>query len=82
VSAGRFRAITRHELEVSVAQFWQCIRSGEPVERPVELEEVSYQQPAWVVSVLAGQLHMSAEAIAKLGREDAETLVREHWQLG
>jgi hypothetical protein len=35
-----------------------------------------------VVSVLAGRLHLSAEEIAKLGHDDAETLVRERWQHG
>ncbi|MCW3048718.1 MAG: cytotoxic translational repressor of toxin-antitoxin stability system [Solirubrobacterales bacterium] len=85
VSAGRFRAIARHErheLEVSVPEFWECIRSGQPVARPVEVEEVAYQHPTWAVNVLAGQMHMSGEDIAKLSREQAEQLVREHWQQG
>jgi hypothetical protein len=82
VSAGRFRAIARHELEVSVPAFSECIRSGRPVERPVEIEEAIYQHPAWVVSVLAGQLHMSDADIATLSREEAERLVHEHWQHG
>ena len=82
LSAGRFRAIARHELEVSVAEFWECIRSGKPVDRPVEVDEVVYQHPAWVVSVLAGQLHMSDVDIAKLSREAAERLVYEHRQRG
>lgn len=56
-----------------------CIRSGEPVDRPVPVEEVAYQHPAWVVNVLSGQLHMSDEDIAKLGREEAEQLVYKHW---
>jgi hypothetical protein len=80
VSAGRFRAIARHELEVSVPAFWECIRSRKPVNRPVEFEEATYQHPTWVVSVLAGQLHMSAEDIARLGRADAERRVHEHRQ--
>lgn len=82
VSAGRFRAIARHELEVSVPEFWECIRSGKPVERPVEVEDVAYQHPAWVVDVLSGRLHMSGEDIAKLSREQAEQLVYEHWRHG
>ena len=82
ISAGRFRAIARHELEVSVAEFWECVRSGRPVNRPVEVENVSYQHPAWVVSVLAGALQMSDAEIVKLSREDAERLVYEHWQRG
>ncbi len=80
VSAGRYRAIARHELEVSVPEFWECIRSGTPVKRAVEVEEVTYKHPAWVVNVLAGQMRMSGEDITLLGREHAEHLVRQHWQ--
>lgn len=82
VSAGRFRAICRHELEVSVNEFWACARSGKPLDRPVPIDEPEYQHPAWVVNVLVGQLHMSGEEVAKLGREEAERLVHEHWAGG
>ena len=82
VSAGRFRTIARHELEVSVPEFWECIRTGKPVDRPVPLEEPEYQHPAWVVSVLVGRKHMSEDDVAKLSREEAERLVQDHWAGG
>ena len=82
VSAGRFRAICRHELEVSVDEFWACVRSRKPVDRPVPVEELEYQHPAWVVDVLVGKLHMSGEDLAKLGRAEAERLVHEYWGRG
>ena len=79
VSAGRFRAVARHELEVSTEELWECIRRGEPVDRPAPVEEPVYQHPAWIVNVLSGQLHMSDDDIAKLGAQEAERLVHEHW---
>ncbi len=82
LSAGRFRAIAREELEVSVPEFWECIRSGKPVARPVAVAEVAYQHPAWVVNVLVGQLHLSGDEVAKLSREEGERLVHEHWAGG
>jgi hypothetical protein len=82
VSAGRFRAIARHELEVAVADFWKCIRSREPVERPADIEPAGSGHPAWVVSVLVSQLHMTGEDIAQLGHQAAESLVREFWHRG
>ncbi len=82
LSAGRFRTIARHELEVSVPEFWECIRSGKPVARPVEVEPLAYQHPTWVAKILSGQLHMSGEDIAKLSREEAEQLVQEYWRRG
>jgi hypothetical protein len=39
LSPGRFGAILRHELEVSKEEFWACLRSGRPAERPIEVDE-------------------------------------------
>jgi hypothetical protein len=80
ISAGRFAGILRHQLEVSRAQFWDAIATGQPVDRPVELDEgAPVEHDAWVVSVLVGELHMSAEEIEKLSREEAIELVHQHW---
>ncbi|MGH3083864.1 MAG: hypothetical protein ACRDNP_07335 [Gaiellaceae bacterium] len=35
----RFSSVLRHQLEVSREQFWECIRTQRPVDRPVEPEE-------------------------------------------
>jgi hypothetical protein len=80
ISPGRFAAILRDQLEVSRADFWEAISSGEPVDRPVEVEEPEVvEHQAWVVAVLAGELHLSAEEIEALSEEEAIALVHEHW---
>jgi hypothetical protein len=80
ISVGRFSAILREQLEVSRADFWEAISSGEPVDRPVEVEKPDVlEHQAWVVAVLAGELHMSAEEIEALGEEEAIALVHAHW---
>jgi len=80
ISAGRFAAILRHQLEVSRVEFWDAIATGRPVDRPIELDEgAPVEHEAWVIAVLVGELHMSAEAIGKLSREGAIELVRQHW---
>lgn len=80
ISAGRFAAILRHQLEVSRAEFWDTIATGQPVDRPIELdEEAPVEHDAWVVAVLVGELHMSAEEIEKLRREEAIEIVHQHW---
>ena len=80
-STGRFASILRHQIKVSRTEFWQALRSGEPVARPVpvpvEAEQVEHE--AWVVAVLAGDLHMTAEEIAMLDAEYARQLVLDHW---
>jgi hypothetical protein len=76
---GRFSAILRDQLEVSKDQFWECVQTGQPVDRPVELDDVPPGHPAWVVNVLVGELHMTGDEIADLSREEAERLVHEHW---
>lgn len=83
VSAGRFRAILRHQLEVSKDAFWDAIRTGTPVERPAPLEAPEpFQHPAWVVAVLTGRLHMGGEDIAKLSPDEAQARVQQFWTTG
>ena len=79
ISPGRFGTILREQLEVSRADFWDGIRSGEPISRPVETEEVPVEHDAWVIAVLVGELHMSAAEIEGLSQEQAVRLVHEHW---
>jgi hypothetical protein len=79
LSPGRFSSVLRHQLEVSRQQFWECIRAQRPVDRPVELEEGPVEDEAWVVAVLVGELHKTAEQIAALSKEEGEKLVRERW---
>jgi len=79
ISPGRFGTILREQLEVSRADFWQAIRSGKPVARPVETEEAPVEHDAWVIAVLVGELHMSAAGIEGLSEEEAIQLVHEHW---
>lgn len=80
MSPGRFGSVLRWELEVSKDEFWEAIRSGEPVDRPVVLdEEAVVEHPAWVMVVLAGPLHMSADEIAVLTEAEAVDLVQGYW---
>jgi hypothetical protein len=79
-SPGRFGVILREQIKVSRADFWEALRSGEPVARPVPVEaEQSVQHDAWVDEVLAGELHMTAEQIGALDAEQARQLVLDHW---
>ncbi len=78
MSPGRFRQILRDQLEVTREQFWEAIRTGQPVERPAPVEEPSAELPMWVVGVLTG-LGMPAAEIEELSPEEAEVLVLEHW---
>jgi hypothetical protein len=79
VSAGRFGSILREQLEVSREEFWRCIQTQTPIDRPVATEEPTVEHEAWVVAVLVGELHMSAAAIGRLSPEEARRLVEEHW---
>jgi hypothetical protein len=82
ISPGRFATILRHQLEVSKAEFWECIRANRPVNRPVEIEAAPIEHADWVVQVLVGELHMSASDLEGLSAEEAITLVHEHWASG
>jgi hypothetical protein len=80
ISAGRFGAILREQLEVSRAEFWKAIRTREPVDRPVAVEaEQAVEHEPWVIAVLVGKLHMGPEEIEILSRQEAIDLVHEFW---
>ncbi len=79
VSAGRFTSILGHQLEVSREDFWECIRTRKPVDRPVEVEEGPVEHEQWVVAVLVGELHLTPEEFEALSAEEARRLVEEHW---
>jgi XTP/dITP diphosphohydrolase len=78
-SPGRFALILRNQIKVSRTEFWQALRSGEPVVRPVPVEGEQIEHDAWVVAVLAGELHMTAQDVARLDPEQARRLVLDHW---
>ena len=79
-SPGRFGVILREQIKVSRAQFWEALSSGEPVARPAPVKaEQQVEHEAWVIAVLAGELHMTADEIAELDAEQAKQLVLEHW---
>jgi hypothetical protein len=80
VSSGRFQTILRFQLEVSRQEFWECIRSGTPVPRPVDLrEDAPVEHEPWVIEVLVRDLHLSAGEIEALSTEEAQDLVHRHW---
>jgi hypothetical protein len=80
MSPGRFSSLLRNDLEVSKDEFWACIRSGTPVDRPVLLDDPRVvEHDAWVVAVLVGELHISLAELGALSREEAEAVVHRHW---
>lgn len=79
LSPGRFASIVRYDLEVAKDEFWECIRTREPVGRPAPVDEALPEHEAWVVAVLVGELHLSAEEIAALTVDEARKLVSKHW---
>lgn len=80
ISPGRFGTLLREQLQVSRVDFWEAIRSGEPVARPADTDdEAPVEHEPWVIAVLAGELHMSAEEIEGLSEAEAVGLIHKHW---
>lgn len=75
-----FSKILKHQLEVNRQEFWDAVRTGNPVPRPVPTEpEEAVELPAWMMKVLDADLHLSADEIAELEPQAAEQLVHEFW---
>lgn len=79
MSQGRFSAILRTQLRVSREQFWEALRTSEPVERPAPIEEEKPKHRLWVIQVLKHELGRTEAEIEQLAVEEAEGLVYEHW---
>lgn len=81
MSPGRWKAILRDQLQVSEEDFWQALRSKEPVQRPSAppAEGEIQQVPAWAAAVLSSRLKMSLAEITALGRDRAIQLAYETW---
>ncbi len=82
ISAGRFGGILGTQLEVSRHDFWGCVRTQTPVDRPVTVEPAPVEHDLWVVQVLVGELHLTPEQISELSAEEAVERVHKHWQGG
>ena len=79
MSPGRFKAILRNQLQVSVDDFWNVLVTGEPVDRPSTPPEAGPTLPAYLARVLEHELHLPQEEIARLSEEEARRLVEGHW---
>lgn len=83
MSPGRFNSLLHHDLEVSKNEFWDCVRTGKPVDRPVTLgADETVQHEAWVIAVLVSDLHLTPDELEALSPEEAQALVLRHWAGG
>lgn len=80
-SPSRWKAILRDQPQVSEEDFWQALRSREPVKRPgaPPAEGEIQQVPAWAAAALGSKLKMSPAEITALGRDRAMQLAYETW---
>lgn len=73
-----FGLILRSQLKVSRTEFWEAIRTGKPVTRPVDpLDEVPAYD-AWVVSGLLSKGY-TEDQIREYSPEDAKELLQRLW---
>lgn len=73
-----FARILRDQLRVNKEQFWTAINTGQPVDRPVELDEAPPEYPGWVVMGLL-KLGYTEDRIRHLTPAEAEALLYEKW---
>ena len=73
-----FGVILRNQLKVSRDEFWAEIRSGDPVDRPVALDESAPEYPAWVVAGLI-RVGIAEAEIREMSPTEAEALLHQKW---
>ncbi|MGH7640445.1 MAG: hypothetical protein ACREOL_05995 [Candidatus Dormibacteria bacterium] len=81
ISAGRWKAVLRDQLQVSDEDFWTALRRKQPVPRPSQPPKESEieQVPLWAADVLSSRLKLTPAQIAQLGRERAIELAHAEW---
>lgn len=72
MSPGRFKAILADQLRVSEAEFWEALRTREPVTRPSPLPESAPKSlPNWLRVALRNECGSSEEEISLLTEDEA-----------
>lgn len=75
-------AILRDQLEVTEDQFWSCVDDGVKPNRETEMTTASANAlPLQLVRLLQKDLHLSDDAIARLDRTEALSLLNDYWSL-
>ena len=70
--------ILRAQLEVDVEEFWACVNDGVLPQRG-RPEQPRETIPVGLLRVLRDDLHLDDDRLKTLTREQAITLVNEHW---
>jgi hypothetical protein len=78
IGAGLFGMILRDQLRVSREQFWRAVQAGEPVDRPMELDDSPATYEAWVFQGLLSR-GFSEEQIRELDPDEAKVKLQELW---
>jgi hypothetical protein len=78
ISPNVFARILRDQLRVNKAQFWEAIRTGQPVDRRMPLDEAPPEYPAWVVVGLL-KYGYTEDQVRGMTPEEAEALLTEKW---
>lgn len=73
-----FAQILRRQLRVSKDEFWNAINTGQPVQRPTDLDEAPPEYEGWVVAHLLG-FGYTEDEIRQLTPDEAKALVHDKW---
>jgi hypothetical protein len=78
VSPGRFKAILADQLRVGETEFWEVLRTRQPVTRPSPAPAPSPASlPMWIAQALEREVGLSREQIADLDESHARALIDE-----
>lgn len=78
IGTNLFRMILREQLKVSREEFWKAVQSGNPVDRPVDLEDVTPTYESWVVQNLTRRGY-SLEQIYEMTPDEAKARLQDIW---
>jgi hypothetical protein len=73
-----FGLILRDQLRVSREAFWTALQTGEPVHRPVPVDEAPPTYPGWMIEGLLAQ-GVTEDQIREWTPAEAQTQLEELW---
>lgn len=77
-----WKHILRDQLQVSEADFWECLETGEPPKRGEAAEPDKEPIPTGVVWNLVNRVGLSEDAVAAMTKEEAVERLTLFWMTG
>jgi len=80
--ASLWKHILRDQLVVTEAEFWECVRKGEPPQRGQPHDPAGEPIPVDLIALLIDRVGLTAAQVAAMTKEEAISRLNRYWETG